>query len=455
MDTALSLVLAGVFLMGGFHHVVSRSLVERASQSLWFGTMCLCAAGFALAHALGAPRMEMLACTGWSIAAGWFLLAYLPDTPDTPVRRYAGWILASAFVVALILMLSGPAGSRHAGTTALLYASIAIGVAGLGMLVVVAGTILWTSRRLVRFMMLVGLGLAICSAVFNGLAQGRDIAVVPFELVVFAVVAMIASYEYVSGVAEARVSLQRQRQEIAHASRLSIVGELTASIAHEINQPLGAILSNADAGEILLESGDGSLDEVRRILGDIRRDGLRASDVIRHVRALVQKREFEPVKVDAQALVSSVAALLKPEATRRRMTIAVASSGRSHSLLGDPALLEQVLINLILNAMDALEIASSDAKYDNHAPITMEVAASEHDEVEIRVADAGPGIPPERLAHLFDSFYTSKEHGMGLGLSIARSIVEKHGGRIVAQNNRDKGATFRLLLPPHPERTAA
>ncbi|MET0655162.1 MAG: ATP-binding protein [Pseudoxanthomonas sp.] len=438
MDTALSLVLAGVFLMGGFHHVVSRSLVERASQSLWFGTMCLCAAGFALAHALGAPRMEMLACTGWSIAAGWFLLAYLPDTPDTPVRRYAGWILASAFVVALILMLSGPAGSRHAGTTALLYASIAIGVAGLGMLVVVAGTILWTSRRLVRFMMLVGLGLAICSAVFNGLAQGRDIAVVPFELVVFAVVAMIASYEYVSGVAEARVSLQRQRQEIAHASRLSIVGELTASIAHEINQPLGAILSNADAGEILLESGDGSLDEVRRILGDIRRDGLRASDVIRHVRALVQKREFEPVKVDANALVSSVAALLKPEASRRRMTIAVAPSLRALYLLGDPGLLEQVLINLVLNAMDALEtIASPEAKYDAHAPVTMEVAVSDHDEVEISVADAGPGIPPERLAHLFDSFYTSKEHGMGLGLSIARSIVEKHGGRIVAQNNRD------------------
>ncbi|MET0719151.1 MAG: ATP-binding protein, partial [Pseudoxanthomonas sp.] len=83
------------------------------------------------------------------------------------------------------------------------------------------------------------------------------------------------------------------------------------------------------------------------------------------------------------------------------------------------------------------------------------VAISDHHEVEIGVADAGPGIPAERLAHLFDSFYTSKEHGMGLGLSIARSIVEKHGGRIVAQNNRDKGATFRLLLPPHPERTAA
>jgi signal transduction histidine kinase len=253
-----------------------------------------------------------------------------------------------------------------------------------------------------------------------------------------------------------------QAADFSHASRLAVVGELTASIAHEINQPLGAILGNADAADMLLDrlvppDASHAFSELRQILADIRRDGLRASGVIRHVRTLAGRRELHFERLDANAFAHDTVRLLAHDMQRRRIAIDVLpadAAGGAVTLLGDRGYLEQVLINLLLNAMDAVEAR---ALHDPSIaaplpPIVLAVACGAHGVVELHVVDAGAGIPPERLQQLFHSFYTSKPHGMGLGLSIARSIMEAHGGWIRASNNADHdggpGATFRLSFPP-------
>ena len=151
-------------------------------------------------------------------------------------------------------------------------------------------------------------------------------------------------------------------------------------------------------------------------------------------------------RLDANSVMADVVALLEPEAQKRRISVVPTQCVEPVYLFGDRTLLEQMLINLIMNAMDAVEAVG--ASEDPTPPIGLGVSTTRHGEIEFQIVDAGAGIPPERLEHLFDSFYTSKAHGMGLGLSIARSIVEAHGGRIHAQNNQGAGATFRITLPP-------
>ena len=229
-------------------------------------------------------------------------------------------------------------------------------------------------------------------------------------------------------------------QRLAHASRLAVMGELTASIAHEINQPLGAILSNADAAELLLEADPGRLDEVRRILADIRKDDLRASQVIRRMRELLGKRALERQPLDLNEVTSGVLQLLGADAARRGVALETDLAPGLPAVHGDRVHLQQVLLNLLLNGMEAMA--------DTPAPqrrLAVRTARSDSG-VEVAVTDSGPGIPPERLPRLFDSFFTTKQDGMGLGLSIARSIVEAHGGRIWAENRADGGATLRFAL---------
>jgi PAS domain S-box-containing protein len=231
------------------------------------------------------------------------------------------------------------------------------------------------------------------------------------------------------------------RQELAHASRLALVGELTASIAHEINQPLGAIQSNAEAAEILLEASPPVLDQVRAILGDIRKDDLRASEVIKRLRALLKKRALEVQPVDLNEVSSDVVLLVRTEARRRAVTVKSEPADGLPLVRGDRVHLQQVLLNLVFNAMEAMKDAPGNRR------LTVRTAPIESGSAEVAVSDTGPGIPPERLARLFDPFFSTKEEGMGLGLSIARSLVEAHGGRIWAENNRGGGATFRFTLP--------
>jgi signal transduction histidine kinase len=223
---------------------------------------------------------------------------------------------------------------------------------------------------------------------------------------------------------------------------LTIVGELTASIAHEINQPLGAILSNAETAEILLGSKQPHLEEVQKILADIRKDDLRASEVIRRMRDLLRKRELEFKPVDLNAVTSDVLRLVEGETRRRGVQIEKQFADTLPVVRGDVIHLQQVLLNLILNGMEAMSESS-----ESNRRLTMRTAYDGKGNVEVSVEDSGPGITPDRLPRLFDSFFTTKTHGMGLGLSIVRSIVEAHCGRIWAENNSSGGACFRLTLP--------
>jgi signal transduction histidine kinase len=244
-----------------------------------------------------------------------------------------------------------------------------------------------------------------------------------------------------------RIELEntRQRGELTHATRLATIGELAASIVHEINQPLGAILNNADAAEMLLEQTPSDLTQVRQIIADIRRDDLRASEVIRHMRALLRKRELTLAPVDVNDSVSAVAKLLQDEAHRREVKIDNQLAAELPPVAADRVHVEQVLLNLLINAMDAMETTPPGRRL-----VQVQTRAVRGGWVEVAISDSGIGLAPQARTQLFDSFYSTKKNGLGLGLSIARSIIETHGGRIWAENNRDAGATFRFTLSATP-----
>ena len=225
-----------------------------------------------------------------------------------------------------------------------------------------------------------------------------------------------------------------------------MVGALTASIAHEIHQPLGAILANAEAGDLLcdrLHKGDASaLATLRDILSDVRRDALRASGVIQDVRALAAHRMPTCVPCDANALAIATVRLLDVDLRRRRLRIHVLPLPGDATLHCDRPQVERVLVNLLLNAMDATA-----SRAPPRPAITLGVARTDTGDIEFSVRDAGPGLPEAHLPRLFHSFHSTKPHGLGLGLAIARAIVESHGGRIRGENNAAAGATFRVILP--------
>lgn len=235
-------------------------------------------------------------------------------------------------------------------------------------------------------------------------------------------------------------ALAESERNLAHATRLALLGELTASIAHEINQPLGAILSNAEAAEMLLNAG--KLDQVGQILADIRRDDLRASEVIQHVRGLVGRREPRLERVEINDVVTLALRLVSAEAERRGVRIETQLADGLPAIEGERIALKQVLLNLTLNGMEAMGDTSAIRR---RMVVTTQASGAEW--VEIAVFDAGPGIPEEKLGRIFDSFFTTKENGMGLGLAMCRSIAEAHRGMITVENNPRGGAAFRLRLP--------
>ena len=241
---------------------------------------------------------------------------------------------------------------------------------------------------------------------------------------------------------EAEKETQNLRREIAHVDRVSMMGQLASALAHEINQPLGAILRNAEAAELLMQDKSPDLDEIRAILADIREDDQRAGNVIDRMRGLLKRQDLDRRPVYASELVGEVAALVRSDAAARHIQLEVTVAANLPPVFGDPVHLQQVLLNLIINGMDAIDEASGG---DRRLSVTAALDGAKA--IEIAVNDSGRGIPTDKLTHIFDPFFTTKPNGMGMGLPISRTIITAHSGRLWAENKEEGGASFRFTLP--------
>jgi signal transduction histidine kinase len=240
----------------------------------------------------------------------------------------------------------------------------------------------------------------------------------------------------------AEIKARQHLAELARMNRLSTMGALSASIAHELGQPLGAILRNSEAADLILESRSPNLKELKGILNDIRRDDQRAADVIARLRRLLTKTTTPDAHdFNINDTVQDVFALLSAEAATRKIALSTSLTHRNPRVSGDRIQIEQVILNLMMNAMDAIDSAQGQQR-----AVT---GRTELDggTVELSIEDSGPGIPTDDAAHLFDPLFTTKDGGMGMGLSIARTIVENHGGLIWADARTSGGAAFRFTLP--------
>jgi PAS domain S-box-containing protein len=243
----------------------------------------------------------------------------------------------------------------------------------------------------------------------------------------------------------AEETVRKTHEQLAHATRVTALGELAASVAHEVNQPLTAIINNANACLALLPTGVDELDEVCQALAEIANDADRAGAVLARIRGLVKKSPLEKARLHLRDVVSAVLALVRPEAVARRVTVQAQIPEDLPLTFGDRVQLQQVLLNLVMNGMDAMNrveeqkrllvISGRRDAYDGWPAVT------------ISVQDFGIGLKTEEMERLFDAFYTTKPEGMGMGLAISRSIVEEHGGRLWTEPNQGPGATFLFSLP--------
>jgi signal transduction histidine kinase len=213
-------------------------------------------------------------------------------------------------------------------------------------------------------------------------------------------------------------------------------------VAHEVNQPLGAILSNAEAAEMLLDLKDPPLAEIRQILSDIRKNDLRADQAIRRIGSLLRRREIRRQPLNLNETVSEVLELTTGDALRRHVIIRTEFGNKLPLAFGDKVYLQQIMLNLIVNAMDAMVDKPESSRH-----LTVQTKIRGEGDLEVVVSDSGQGIAPDKMNRIFESFFTTKKDGMGLGLSIARSIVEAHQGQIWAETNSEGGATFHFTIP--------
>jgi PAS domain S-box-containing protein len=241
---------------------------------------------------------------------------------------------------------------------------------------------------------------------------------------------------------EERERLRQVQADLAHVTRVTTMGELTASLAHEINQPIAATVTNAGACLRWLAAQPPDLEEARQALGRIVKDGSRAGEVIARIRALVKKSPPQQDRLDINETIQEIILLTDTEVHRNRISLQTQLANDLPPILGDRIQLQQVVLNLIKNAVEAMSAV-------NDGPRELRVSSGKDESkgVLVVVRDSGPGLDPKALAHLFDTFYTTKPEGMGMGLAISRSIIEAHGGRLWATPNEPHGAVFQFTLP--------
>jgi C4-dicarboxylate-specific signal transduction histidine kinase len=237
-------------------------------------------------------------------------------------------------------------------------------------------------------------------------------------------------------------AVQRLNQELAHVGRVSVIGQLAATLAHELSQPLTAIMTNTQAALDLLGPGVVDVAEVSDILADILADDQRAREVIQRLRNLLKKTPLEMQRLDVNDLVPEVMRLLRGDALAREVAITLELVPGLPTVNGDRIQLQQVLLNLVVNAFQAMESVPAGAR-----KLVVRTQQTEPGVVQVAVQDSGVGIPPDKLEAVFEPFFTTKTGGMGMGLSICHTIVESHQGRVWATNNATRGATVQFTLP--------
>jgi len=241
---------------------------------------------------------------------------------------------------------------------------------------------------------------------------------------------------------QAEEEARRHREELSHVSRVAMLGELTASLAHEVNQPLAAILSNAQAAQRFLTRDTPELDEVRNALADIVRDDQRAGGVIRRLHTLLRRGDIEQTPLDINEIIQEIVSLLHSEAVVKGISMKLHLAPDLPPAFGDRIQLQQVMLNLLLNGMEAMRDVEAGSR-----ELLVRTSRGEPGTIDVAVQDSGNGLDEENMDHIFTPFFTTKTGGLGMGLSISRSIIQAHGGRLGARNNPDRGATFHFTLP--------
>ena len=249
---------------------------------------------------------------------------------------------------------------------------------------------------------------------------------------------------------EERTRLRQLEADLAHTNRVSILGELTASIAHEVNQPLSGVVSNGSACLRWLAAETPNVEEARETARRIVRDGKRAAEIIARIRALTKRTAVQKEKLNLNETIREVLTLVGDEATRNGVMIRTCFADEVFPVLGDRVQLQQVMLNLVMNGIEAMSTVDD-------RPRQLKIASrnTDQDQVEVSVEDSGTGLDPDASTRIFDAFYTTKPAGMGMGLSISRSILQAHGGRLWATAKEAPGTVFHFTLPKGQEKANA
>jgi C4-dicarboxylate-specific signal transduction histidine kinase len=236
-------------------------------------------------------------------------------------------------------------------------------------------------------------------------------------------------------------AFQQAQMELAHVNRVTTMGELTASLAHEVNQPLGAAVTNAGSCLSWLAGDPPNLEEAREAAGNMIKDGMLAAEIINRIRLLFKKNMPRPELVDLNEIIRETVFLLRAETVRNHVSLQIDPEADLPKVMGDRVQLQQVMMNLIMNGVDAMR------SVDRMRELAIRSRREESGKVVVTVADRGTGLPLVQADQIFKAFFTTKPDGTGMGLSISRSIIESHGGRLWATDNSSQGASFHFSLP--------